>query len=122
MKWIEFIKDWIVENPSLYSVFKYILLVSFVLVFIEQTWQFLRKKVMDTGPQYKSQKSIDTMGYIILVFLCFSYSMDNIKDFTLAIGLFIIGIAFTLQQLVLSITSVMYIFIVNVHKPQVIAL
>lgn len=122
MKWIEFIKDWIVENPSLYSVFKYILLVSFVLVFIEQTWQFLRKKVTDTGPQYKSQKSIDTMGYIILVFLCFSYSMDNIKDFTLAIGLFIIGIAFTLQQLVLSITGVMYIFIVNVHKPQVIAL
>ena len=117
MKWIEFIKDWIDKNPTIYSIFKYILLATFVLVLIQLTRRFLRNKVADTDARYKSQKGIEIIGYIVLMFLSFSYFTGNIKDFTLIIGLFTAGIAFTLQELILSIAGSLYIFIVKVYKP-----
>jgi small-conductance mechanosensitive channel len=54
---------------------------------------------------------------VLLIFLSFSYFTGNIKDFTLAIGLFSAGIAFTLQELILSIAGSVYIFVVKVYKP-----
>jgi small-conductance mechanosensitive channel len=114
---MEQLKNWSIENPTLYSIFKYILLVAFVLILIQLLRRFLRKKVLDTGARYKSQKGIEIIGYIVLVFLSFTYFTGNIKDFTLAIGLFSAGIAFTLQELILSIAGSLYIFIVKVYKP-----
>lgn len=117
MKWIEFTKEWIIENPTIYSVFKYILLVAFVLILVQLTRRFLRQKVTDTSARYKSQKGVEIIGYIILIFLSFFYFTGNIKDFTLAIGIFTAGIAFTLQELILSIAGSLYIFLVKVYKP-----
>ncbi|GAA4941116.1 hypothetical protein GCM10023314_12580 [Algibacter agarivorans] len=117
MKWIEFIQEWITQNPTLYSIFKYAILVGFVLFLIQLIRRFLKKQVTDTSARYKSQKGIEIIGYIILIILSFSYFTGSIKDFTLIIGLFTAGIAFTLQELFLSIAGSLYIFIVKVYKP-----
>ncbi|SFZ92309.1 Mechanosensitive ion channel [Flaviramulus basaltis] len=114
---MEPIKKWLSENPTLYNVFKYILLVAFVLILIQLIRRFLRKQVTDTSLRYKSQKGIEIIGYIVLILLSLSYFTGSIKDFTLAIGLFTAGIAFTLQELILSIAGSLYIFIVKVYKP-----
>lgn len=111
------IKHWIAENPTLLNIIKYIILVAFVLTLIQLIRRFLKKQVSDTAARYKSQKGIEIIGYIILILLSFSYFTGNIKDFTLAIGLFSAGIAFTLQELILSIAGSLYIFIVKVYKP-----
>ncbi|MFD1163932.1 MULTISPECIES: mechanosensitive ion channel family protein [Hwangdonia] len=114
---MEQLLKWLDANPTFYSIFKYILLVAFVLIIIQIVRRFLRKNVTDTSARYKSQKGIEIIGYIVLVILSFSYFTGNIKDFTLAIGLFSAGIAFTLQELILSIAGSLYIFIVKVYKP-----
>tara|TARA_R110000868_G_scaffold77551_7_gene221909 strand:+ start:4871 stop:5788 length:918 start_codon:yes stop_codon:yes gene_type:complete len=114
---MEQIKNWIAENPTLYSVFKYILLVGSVLLLIQLIRRFLRKKVSDTSARYKSQKGVEIIGYIILIILSISYFTGSVKDFTLAIGLFSAGVAITLQELFLSIAGSIYIFIVKVYKP-----
>ncbi|ULC57880.1 mechanosensitive ion channel family protein [Flaviramulus sp. BrNp1-15] len=114
---MEAIKQWILENPTLYNVFKYIIIVVFVLTIIQLTRRFLRKQVTDTSIRYKSQKGIEIIGYIVLILLSLSYFTGNIKDFTIAIGLFTAGIAFTLQELILSVAGSLYIFIVKVYKP-----
>jgi hypothetical protein len=44
-------------------------------------------------------------------------TIDNIKDYTIIIGLFTAGITFTLQELILSIAGSFYIFFVRVYKP-----
>ncbi|WP_223550362.1 mechanosensitive ion channel family protein [Aestuariivivens sp. NBU2969] len=111
------IKTWIVEHPTTYSIVKYLLLVVFVLILIQLARRFLRKQVTDTVARYKSQKGIEILGYVILILLTFSYFSGNIKDLTLAIGLFTAGIAITLQELILSIAGSLYIFIVKVYKP-----
>lgn len=114
---MEYISEWIKENPTLSGVVKFILLIVFVLIIIQLIRRFLRKQVSDSTARYKSQKGIEIVGYIILILLSFSYFTGTIKDLTLAIGLFTAGIAFTLQELILSIAGSLYIFIVKVYKP-----
>ncbi|MDU8885684.1 mechanosensitive ion channel [Yeosuana sp. MJ-SS3] len=114
---MEQIKNWLIENPTLFSIIKYVLLVSVVLIIIQIIRRLLRKHVLDTTARYKSQKGIEIIGYAVLIILSFSYFTGSIKDFTLAIGLFSAGIAFTLQELILSIAGSLYIFIVKVYKP-----
>jgi small-conductance mechanosensitive channel len=117
MEWIEFIKEWSSEHPLASSIIKYLLLVALVVILIQLLRRFLRKKIQDTSARYKSQKGIEIIGYILLIILSFSYFTGNIKDFTLAIGLFSAGVAFTLQELFLSIAGSLYIFMVKVYKP-----
>lgn len=114
---MEQIKHWFAENPISYKVVKYILLVALVLILIQFLRRFLKRQVADASVRYKSQKGIEIIGYIILIFFSFSYFSGNVKDFTIAIGLFTAGIAFTLQELILSIAGSLYIFIVKVYKP-----
>lgn len=111
------INNWILENPTLYSIIKYAMIVVFVLLIIQLLRRFLKKNISNSSARYKSQKGIEFIGYVLLVILSFSYFTGNIKDFTLAIGLFSAGIAFTLQELILSIAGSIYIFVVKVYKP-----
>jgi small-conductance mechanosensitive channel len=67
--------------------------------------------------RYKAQKGIEILGYVVLVILAILYFSGSIKDFTIVIGLFTAGIAFTLQELILSIAGSLYIFLVKVYKP-----
>jgi small-conductance mechanosensitive channel len=91
--------------------------VVFILAGIQFFRRFLRKNLPDTGTRYRSQKGIEIIGYVLLIVLTLSYFTGNIKDFTLAIGLFTAGITITLQELILSIAGSIYIFVVKVYKP-----
>lgn len=114
---MEQIKNWLAENPIISNIGKYALLVIFVILLVQFLRRILRRNIPDTSLRYKSQKGVEIIGYIILVILSISYFTGNIKDFTLAIGLFSAGVAFTLQELILSIAGSLYIFIVKVYKP-----
>src|SRR5690554_1634018 len=110
-------KDWIIENPTIYSIAKFALIVTFLILLIQFLRRFLKNNITNTTARYKSQKTVEFIGYVLLVILSFSYFTGNIKDLTLAIGLFSAGIAFTLQELILSIVGSIYIYVVNVYKP-----
>ncbi len=114
---MEEVKIWIVENPAVYKILKYVVLVIIVLLLTQFLRRFLRKNIEDTKVRYRSQKGIEIIGYLILITFSFFYFTGNVKDFSLAIGLFSAGIAFTLQELILSIAGSLYIFVVKVYKP-----
>lgn len=114
---MEEIKNWLLENPTILSVAKYLLWVFLIIVCIQVLRRFLRRQIPDSNIRYKSQKAVELFGYLILVILSVSYFTGNIKDFTLAIGLFSAGVAITLQELFLSIAGSLYIFLVKVYKP-----
>ncbi|WJJ95777.1 mechanosensitive ion channel family protein [Algibacter luteus] len=117
MTQIDIIKQWLQDYPVVASIIKYVILVAVVLLLIQFLRRFLRKNITETTARYKTQKGVEIIGYIILIILSFSYFTGNIKDFTLAIGLFSAGVAFTLQELILSIAGSLYIFVVKVYKP-----
>lgn len=114
---MESLKHWITDNPTLFSITKFLVLVIIIVICIQILRRFLRKNIPETSARYKSQKGIEIIGYVLLVILSISYFSGNIKDFTLAIGLFSAGVAITLQELFLSIAGSLYIFLVKVYKP-----
>ena len=114
---MEQIKNWFSDIFSEYSIVKYVFLIVSILLIIQLFRRFLRKNIENTTVRYKTQKGVEIIGYILLVVLSFSFFTGNIKDFTIVIGLFTAGIAFTLQELILSIAGSIYIFMVKVYQP-----
>ncbi|MBJ2172890.1 mechanosensitive ion channel [Aureibaculum sp. A20] len=117
MNIVEIIKNWITENPSIVSIVKYLLWVFLIIIVIKLTRRILRKRITNTNARYKSQKGIEILGYILLILVSLFYFSGSIKNFTIAIGVFTAGIAFTLQELILSLAGSVYIFLVKVYKP-----
>ncbi|WP_439152288.1 mechanosensitive ion channel family protein [Winogradskyella sp.] len=117
MTTIEFIEQWIRENPFIWKVLKFIIILVIVFSVIQLIRRYLKRKISDTVIRYKAQKGIEIIGYVLLIILAITYFSGSIKDFTIIIGLFTAGIAFTLQELILSIAGSLYIFLVKVYKP-----
>jgi len=113
----EQIQEWIKDNPLLWNIAKFLIVVIVVLIIIKLLRNQLKKNIPNTSIRYKSQKGVEILGYILLVIIAISYFTGTIKDFTLIIGLFTAGIAFTLQELILSIAGSLYIFLVKVYAP-----
>ena len=114
---IAHIKEFIRDNPFFWSVIKFIIILIIVLVGIQILRRYLKRRISNTLVRYKAQKGIEILGYVLLAILAISYFSGSLKNFTIIIGLFTAGIAFTLQELILSIAGSIYIFLVQVYKP-----
>ncbi|WP_405575748.1 mechanosensitive ion channel family protein [Winogradskyella sp. Asnod2-B02-A] len=114
---IELLKEWVSANPLAMSVIKFVIVLLVVLFAIQLIRRYLKKKIANTVIRYKAQKGIEILGYTLLVILAIIYFSGSIKDFTIIIGLFTAGMAFTLQELILSIAGSIYIFLVKVYQP-----
>ncbi|WP_299112145.1 mechanosensitive ion channel family protein [uncultured Winogradskyella sp.] len=114
---IELLKEWVSANPLAMSVIKFVIVLLVVLFAIQLIRRYLKKKIANTVIRYKAQKGIEILGYTLLVILAIIYFSGSIKDFTIIIGLFTAGMAFTLQELILSIAGSVYIFLVKVYQP-----
>lgn len=111
------IQQWFKDYPLLQSILKYLVIVVFVLLCVQFIRRFLKKNIANTSVRYKSQKGIELLGYFLLAFVTVLYFTGSIKDFTVTLGLLSAGLAFTLQELILSIAGSVYIFVVKVYEP-----
>ncbi|MBU2928630.1 mechanosensitive ion channel family protein [Winogradskyella psychrotolerans] len=114
---LKVINEWINTNPLWVSIIKFIIILALILIAIHWIRRYLKKKISSTAIRYKAQKGIELVGYALLFFLAIVYFSGSIKDFSIIIGLFTAGLAFTLQELILSIAGSIYIFLVKVYKP-----
>ncbi|MDO6518658.1 mechanosensitive ion channel family protein [Zobellia uliginosa] len=110
---LDFLKD-----PFAAKVIKLLLWVIFIIIAIGLLRKLLKKRIGDATIRYKAQKGVELVGYFFIFFLVLiSFTVENIEDYTIIIGLFTAGITFTLQELILSIAGSFYIFFVRVYKP-----
>lgn len=117
MNFLELINEWFSEHPVIFRLVRYLLWTGLILFLIFLIRRLLQRKLPDTAIRYKSQKGVEILGYLLIVFLTISYFTGNIKDLGLALGLLTAGITITLQELILSITGSFFIFLVRVYKP-----
>ena len=117
MNFLELINEWFSEHPVIYQLVRYLLWIGLILFLIFLGRRLLQRKLPDTAIRYKSQKGVEIIGYLLIVFLTISYFTGNIKDLGLALGLLTAGITITLQELILSIAGSFFIFLVRVYKP-----
>lgn len=117
METLEQFKNWLIDNPTSLNIAKYLIWLSVIILLLQFIKRILRKKITHASARYKSQKGIEIVGYILIILMTISYFTGNIKDFTLAIGLFTAGITITLQEIILSLAGSVFIFLVKVYKP-----
>ncbi|GGW41129.1 mechanosensitive ion channel family protein [Arenibacter certesii] len=106
------------DNPIVTRVTKLILWVVFIVLIIGFLRKLLKKRISDVSIRYKAQKGVEVFGYLLIgLLILLSFTVENIENYTVIIGLFTAGITFTLQELILSIAGSFYIFFVRVYKP-----
>ena len=110
---LDFINDSVVVRFA-----KLILWVLAIVLSIGFLRKILKKRIENVSVRYKAQKGVEVIGYILIALLILmAFTVENVKDYTIIIGLFTAGITFTLQELILSIAGSFYIFFVRVYKP-----
>lgn len=117
MESLQFIWEWINKHPTAEVILKYLVWLVIIIGLIQYLRRLIRRRISDADTRYKSQKTVEVIGYLILIIVTVSYFTGNIKDIALAVGLFTAGITITLQELILSIAGSIYIFLVKVYKP-----
>lgn len=106
------------DDPFIVKIAKLIFWVLCIVIAISILRKLLKRRINDAAIRYKAQKGVEVFGYVLIVLLILiSFTVENIEDYTIIIGLFTAGITFTLQELILSIAGSFYIFFVRVYKP-----
>jgi small-conductance mechanosensitive channel len=111
------IQDWLKDYPFVWTIGKFLFILIVVVITIRLIRRYLKTHIANTAIRYKAQKGIEVFGYLLLIALAISYFSGAIKDFTIIIGVFTAGLAFTLQEIILSIAGSIYIFLVKVYQP-----
>ena len=97
------------------AILLWLIIIVFAISFLRK---LLKRRIEDNTIRYKAQKAIEIIGYVLIALLfLISFTLDDVKDYTIIIGLFTAGLTFTLQELILSIAGSFYIFFVRVYKP-----
>ncbi len=106
------------NRPVVSKILATLLWLIIILIVIGFLRKLLKRRVEDGAIRYKAQKGIEIIGYaLIILLLLVSFTLDDVGDYTIIIGLFTAGLTFTLQELILSIAGSFYIFFVRVYKP-----
>lgn len=106
------------KTPMVSKILVMLLWLIIILLAIGFLRKLLKRRIEDGAIRYKAQKGIEIIGYALIVLLIVvSFTLDDVSDYTIVIGLFTAGLTFTLQELILSIAGSFYIFFVRVYKP-----
>ncbi|MBO0592701.1 mechanosensitive ion channel [Cellulophaga sp. E16_2] len=106
------------EHPTFIKIGSLLVWIIVIVAIIGFFRKLLKKRITDLSIRYKAQKGIEIIGYTLIFFLILlSFTVKNLEDYTIIIGLFTAGITFTLQELILSIAGSFYIFFVRIYKP-----
>lgn len=110
--------EFLEQQPFLAGILRLLFWFLIIIIGIRILRKIVRNRIENVSFRYKTQKGIEVVGYMLIaiLFLVF-FTAGNIKDYSLIIGLFTAGIAFTLQELILSIAGSFYIFAVRVYTP-----
>lgn len=106
------------SKPMVGKILTMLLWLAIIVLTIGFLRKLLKRRIEDSTIRYKAQKGIEIIGYVLIVLMfLISFTLDDVKDYTIIIGLFTAGLTFTLQELILSIAGSFYIFFVRVYKP-----
>ncbi len=90
------------------------------VVILLVTW-FIRitltKTITDNSIRYRTKKATRLFGYALIIVLAVITFTSKVQYFTIAIGLFSAGLAFALQEVILSIAGWIAIYSANLYKP-----
>ncbi|MCW5520563.1 mechanosensitive ion channel [Aureitalea sp. L0-47] len=106
------------ESSDLLIQLAQFLLWTFFIIFV--TWlvrKAITRTVADNTMRYRARKVVRLFSYTLVVLLAIITFTGNVQYFTIAIGLISAGLAFALQEVILSIAGWIAIFASNIYNP-----
>jgi small-conductance mechanosensitive channel len=91
-----------------------------ILFIILITWllrKAINRAVKDNSMRYRAKKAVRLLAYVLVLLLAIITFTGNVQYFTLTIGLVSAGLAFALQEVILSIAGWISIFSSNIYNP-----
>lgn len=95
----------------------FVFLVFLILVFSFIVRKTIVKTVSDNKMRYRIKKIVRIISYALILLLALISFTGKVQYFTLTIGLISAGIAFALQEVILSVAGWVAIFSSNMFKP-----
>ena len=89
----------------------------FILVLTWLIQKAVNRSITGMAARYRTKKAIRFISYILIVILAIVTFTGKAQYFSLTIGLISAGIAFALQEVVLSIAGWVAIYASNIYKP-----
>lgn len=107
-----------VNAGTLLSQFLYFLLwTAFILLLMWAARKAINKTISDNTSRYHARKVTRLTGYFLILLLAIVSFTGKVQYFTLTIGLLSAGIAFALQEVILSVAGWVSIFANGLYKP-----
>jgi small-conductance mechanosensitive channel len=106
------------ESSDLLLQIAQFLLWTFFIIFV--TWlvrKAITRTVADNAMRYRARKVARLFSYTLVVMLAIITFTGKVEYFTIAIGLISAGLAFALQEVILSIAGWIAIFASNIYNP-----
>ena len=79
--------------------------------------RYINKKVKDNSARYRTKKILRLTSYVLIGLLAIFSFTGNMQQFGLSLGLITAGLAFALQEVILSVFGWVVIFTTNSYSP-----
>ena len=115
-RFIKEFRNW--ESGDLILRFIYFILWAGFILFL--SWlarKGINRTIENNTFRYRARKFTRLSGYVLILFLGIITFTGHAQNFAIAIGIISAGIAFALQEVLLSIAGWIAIFISNIYKP-----
>lgn len=88
-----------------------------ILAIVWLTRNAINKTIDDNNTRYRAKKAVRLIGYLLIIILAITTFTGKVQYFSIAIGLFSAGLAFALQEVILSVAGWVSIFSTGTYKP-----
>lgn len=101
----------------LWHMVSFVIWIVVILVILRLLSVFVNRTVKDNTLRYNVKKAVRFTGYALILLIGIAIFTDNVRYFTVAIGIISAGVAFALQEVILSIAGWVTILTVGMYKP-----
>jgi small-conductance mechanosensitive channel len=111
----EFITKW-VTDPIVEKLIITIIGIIVINIIFRFLKRYLGRQIKDTNSRYRIRKFISFIGYLIVILLVLTTFRAHLKDLHIAVGIAGAGIAFSLQEVIVSLAGWLAISFGNFYK------
>ncbi|MBT8377700.1 MAG: mechanosensitive ion channel family protein [Ignavibacteria bacterium] len=112
----EFINKWLLD-PTVGKIVTALFAIIILIAIVRFIQRLLSKKIKDTDTRYRIRKSVSFFGYLAAVFVLTIVFSDRLGGLTVAFGVAGAGIAFALQEVIVSFAGWFAISFAKFYKP-----
>ena len=109
--------EWIQPGTFAYNVVLFLIITTAALVIGWIIRKFFLVRIVDTTQRYRIRKMLNLLGYVLIILVAILIFAVLRSYLTLSIGFISAGIAFALQEVILSVAGWISIFSSRVFKP-----